>query len=98
MEFAKSVLEQCVFQSDPVIGGIPILHCTKERKDVNRFRDLVVPIGLICPAHQTDHQDIKYKIKEHDEVIPDAMFENLFSAITIQRKTASKTRKQRGKK
>ena len=95
MNLAPSILEEYIYQSDPTMGGYPIVHYIKENNQgTDRFKDLVIPIGLVLYSGQQDVQPKCKQCKVHD-VISDDAFENLFNRIHHKRPKRSQNNKTR---
>jgi hypothetical protein len=92
MNFAPSVIEEYIFQSDPTMGGYPIHKVIKGTDGIERFKDLVIPVGLVLFTGQEEMMP-RYKENKHHDVISDEAFENLFSKISHQHSKKNKTRK-----
>ena len=97
MNLAPSILEEYIYQTDPTMGGYPIANYIKSNTQgdsigTDRFKDLVIPIGLVLYSGQQDMQPKCKECKVHD-VISDDAFENLFNKIHHKRAKNNKTRK-----
>ena len=99
MNLAPSILEEYIYQSDPTMGGYPITNYIKPNYQsgsigTDRFKDLVIPIGLVLYSGQQDMQPKCKQCKVHD-VISDDAFENLFNKIHHKRPKYTRNNKTR---
>jgi hypothetical protein len=106
LDYEKSILEQYYFSDGGC--GYPVKNIVEaeERKrqltggglvesiGLEKFTNYAIPIGLVSTREMLRIPE-KQKAKRDPEVIPDDLFDKLFSAVTKQRKSANKTRKNK---
>ena len=105
MQAYKSIAENIQYSSDSLVGGYPVTNFMmsdggkSQQGGAARFKDLVVPLGLVLDNVQVDNNP-RYKKKIHSEqienigVIPDDVFLNLMDTVTFSRNTNSNTKKR----
>jgi hypothetical protein len=108
VDYEKSIVEQYYFSDGGCGCGYPVKNIVEAEESkrqltggglvesigVEKFTNYAIPIGLVS-VFETLKIPEKQKEKRDPEVIPDDLFDKLFLAVSKQRKSNNKTKKNK---